>query len=195
MKNNSICPVCEEGTLHVLVETNSVEYKSQKKELALHYSECDCCGSDITTAEQSRKNKQLMTEFKKQVDGLLTGKELKKIRIELGLTQAEAAKTFGGGPVAFSKYEADDVAQSEAMDKLLRVSQAVPDAFSYLRNGVCTKAIFEQVQVSYENTWVKLDIVNLGQQKKPKNVQKLRVVSTNNNYKDETYGQPMALAQ
>ena len=81
------------------------------------------------------------------------------------------------------------------MDKLLRVSQAVPDAFSYLRNGVCTKAIFEQVQVSYENTWVKLDIVNLGQQKKPKNVQNLRVVSTNNNYKDEAYGQPMALAQ
>lgn len=195
MKNNSICPVCEEGTLRVLVETNSVEYKSQKKDLALHYSECDCCGSDITTAEQSRKNKQLMTEFKKQVDGLLTGKELKKIRIELGLTQAEAAKTFGGGPVAFSKYEADDVAQSEAMDKLLRVSQAVPDAFSYLRNGICIKAIFEQVQAGYENTWVKLDIVNLGQQKKPKNVQKPRVVSTNNNYKNEAYGQPMALAQ
>jgi HTH-type transcriptional regulator/antitoxin MqsA len=39
---------------------------------------------------------------------------------------------FGGDPVAFSKYEADDVTQSDAMDKLLRVVSFVPAVFAYL---------------------------------------------------------------
>jgi HTH-type transcriptional regulator/antitoxin MqsA len=194
MKDNSICTVCEEGTLHEQIETNSVEFKSQNKELPLHFSECDCCGSDIATPEQSRKNKQLMTEFKKQVDGLLTGRELKKIRLGLGLTQAEAAKTFGGGPVAFSKYEADDVAQSEAMDKLLRVSQAVPDAFSYLTNGNCFKVSNNQMHMSSEATWITLDRAK-SQVKNQKRTSHLRVISSNNICSGDAYDQLMAVGQ
>ncbi|MBW6086689.1 hypothetical protein KZ779_20740 [Escherichia coli] len=38
-----------------------------------------------------------------------------------------------GGPKAFSKYESDDVIQSEAMDKLMRLAAEVPDAFKRLR--------------------------------------------------------------
>ena len=34
--------------------------------------------------------------------------------------------------MAFSKYESDDVAQSEAMDKLLRLAETVPAAFEHL---------------------------------------------------------------
>ena len=58
----------------------------------MHYSECDCCGSEITLPEQSRTNKRLMIAFKKEVDGLLTGSQLKDLRNTLGLTQAEAAR-------------------------------------------------------------------------------------------------------
>jgi transcriptional regulator with XRE-family HTH domain len=43
------------------------------------------------------------------------------LRKRYGLNQQQAARLFGGGPVAFSKYENDDVAHSEAMDKLLRL--------------------------------------------------------------------------
>lgn len=51
---------------------------------------------------------------------------------KLGLIQVDTTSLFGGGPVAFSKYEADDVTQSDAMDKLLRVVSFVPAAFAYL---------------------------------------------------------------
>ena len=37
----------------------------------------------------------------------------------------QAARLLGGGPVAFSKYENDDVAQSESMDNLLRLLRLV----------------------------------------------------------------------
>ena len=134
MKNTSVCSICEEGELHAQVGSNPVEYKNTHKELPMHYSECECCGSEITLPEQSRTNKRLMIAFKKEVDGLLTGSQLKELRNTLGLTQAEAARIFGGGPVAFSKYEADDVTQSEAMDKLLRVAHDVPAAFEYLNH-------------------------------------------------------------
>lgn len=68
--------------------------------------------------------------------GLLTGEEIRKIRSFLGITQNEAATIFGGGTVAFSKYENNDVIQSVSMDKLLRVASEVPEAFHVLARKV-----------------------------------------------------------
>ncbi|MFT4928139.1 MAG: HTH-type transcriptional regulator/antitoxin MqsA [Phenylobacterium sp.] len=132
MSAEHLCPICEAGQLSTHTEQNTVEYKGETTALTSHYSLCDGCGAQQSDALQLRTNKRLMAEFKKQVDGLLTGKEVRAIRQQLSLTQADAASLFGGGPVAFSKYEADDVAQSDAMDKLLRVASAVPAAFAYL---------------------------------------------------------------
>lgn len=130
------CPICEEGSLSERVEKNRVRYKGVEAELDLRFSVCDSCGSDQSDVRQTRLNKRYMVAFKKQVDGLLTGSEVKSVREKLGLTQSEAARIFGGGPVAFSKYESDDVAQSEAMDRLLRVAVEVPEAFEYLARRV-----------------------------------------------------------
>ncbi|PLY15326.1 MAG: type II toxin-antitoxin system MqsA family antitoxin [Sedimenticola sp.] len=130
--SNNLCPICGEGNLHPEVGKNPVEYKGQTTELDLHYSLCDACGSEQADATQTRVNKRLMIAFKKRVDGLLVGAEVRAVREKLGLSQAEAAQAFGGGPVAFSKYESDDVAQSEAMDKLLRLAAELPSAFDLL---------------------------------------------------------------
>jgi len=121
-ENNNICPICGEGQLHERVVHEETEYKEQKSLTPLYFSECDVCGSEQASAAQTRANKRAMIAFRKQVDGLLTGAEVRKIRERLRISQAEAAKIFGGGPVAFSKYESDDVTQSESMDKLLRLA-------------------------------------------------------------------------
>ncbi|MYL28155.1 MULTISPECIES: type II toxin-antitoxin system MqsA family antitoxin [Halomonadaceae] len=130
---NETCPVCEEGVLQEQVEANEVEYKGIKGQLPLHYAVCTECGSEQAGAAHALRNKRSMMAFRKEVDGLLKGTEMLSLRKQLGLTQAAAAKLFGGGPTAFAKYEADDVAQSFAMDRLLRVARDVPDAFAYLR--------------------------------------------------------------
>lgn len=132
-KKITACPFCEEGELEERVEKNPVEYNGVARELDLYYSFCKACGSDLGDGSQITRNKRLMTAFKKEVDGLLTGAEVRKIREALGISQVEATKIFGGGPVAFSKYEADDITQSEGMDKLLRVAHAVPQAYFYLQ--------------------------------------------------------------
>jgi len=60
------------------------------------------------------------------------GAELRALRDRLGISQAQAARLFGGGPVAFSTYENDDLAQSEAMDRLIRLAADVPQALRWL---------------------------------------------------------------
>lgn len=129
------CPICGEGRLHDQVVQEMSEYREHTGQTPLYFSVCDTCGSEQANADQVRANKRAMIAFKKQVDGLLTGAEVRAVRERLGLSQAEAARIFGGGPVAFSKYENDDVMQSEAMDKLLRLASAVPEAFARLKGG------------------------------------------------------------
>lgn len=129
---SKVCPVCEEGVLTIMEGCNKAEYRGVKESVSFYYAECDACGSEQADAALSLKNKRLMIAFHKRVDGLLTGEEIRELRGRLKLKQSEAAQVFGGGPTAFSKYESDDVTQSAGMDKLLRVADALPEAFRYL---------------------------------------------------------------
>jgi len=144
MKKTDICPICEEGNLKHIVEQNIAEYKGIEAPVALHYSECDACGSEQANAVDVRNNKRAMQAFKKEVDGLLTGAEIYATREYLGINQKQAANIFGGGKVAFSKYENDDVNQSDAMDRLIRVAKAVPAAFKWLAKNAGEDAIAEK---------------------------------------------------
>lgn len=127
-----ICQICAEGNLVDHVSYESVDYKGTTGKISMHFSVCDCCGSEQANEIQLRENKREMIRFKKNVDHLLSGEEIKAIRRKLQIKQSQAANIFGGGPVAFSKYENDDVAQSEPMDKLLRLTSAMPAAFIWL---------------------------------------------------------------
>lgn len=129
MDKKELCPICGEGHVTSHMEMIESEYKGQKKMLPSHYQLCDACHSDFAGAREGKLNKRAIMAFRKSVDGLLTGVEILALRKQYRLTQDQAAKLFGGGPVAFSKYENDDVAHSEAMDSLLRLIRRSPDAF------------------------------------------------------------------
>ena len=59
--------------------------------------------------------------------------EIRAIREYLGLSQAEAGKVIGGGPRAFTKYEAGTVKPSAAVVNALRHMQADPAAVGTLQ--------------------------------------------------------------
>ena len=96
MTNQSMCPVCEQGSLQFLVEKREVCYGGQKGMIDSLFSVCDSCGSELADADQVRQNKRAMIAFKKQVDGLLSGAEVKALRTRYGITQQQAAQIFGG---------------------------------------------------------------------------------------------------
>lgn len=129
---DQICPICATGRLHTHSEPIAVEHRGQQGTIESHYAVCDSCGSEQAGAVEARFNKRAMIAFKKQAQGLLTGSEVRELRKRWALSQEEAAKVFGGGPVAFAKYEADDVMQSDAMDKLLRLAADIPAALNKL---------------------------------------------------------------
>lgn len=129
MNEKEICPICGEGHLTDHVDQVETEYNGHTGKVPLHYQLCDVCMSESAGAVQMRANKRGMTAFRKQVDRLLSGSEILGLRKRYGLSQQQAAQLFGGGPVAFSKYENDDVAHSEAMDKLLRLVSRSETAF------------------------------------------------------------------
>ena len=83
--------------------------------LPLHYRLCNVCTSDFAGAKESKLNRRVLMAFRKRIDGLLKGAEITALRKQYQMTQGQAARLFGGGPVAFSKYENGDVAQSESM--------------------------------------------------------------------------------
>lgn len=129
MNDKELCPICGEGHVTDHVDQVESEYKGRTAMLPMHYQICDTCHSDFAGAAEGKKNKRAIMAFRKSVDGLLTGTEIVALRKKYQLTQDQAAKLFGGGPVAFSKYENDDVSQSEPMDSLLRLVRRSADAF------------------------------------------------------------------
>lgn len=54
-------------------------------------------------------------------------KELRRIRKKLGLSQKEAARIFGGGVNAFSRYERGEIEPSTSTIKLLRLLDKHPE--------------------------------------------------------------------
>lgn len=133
MNTQELCPLCGEGHVTAQVEQVENEYKGKSALLPQHFKQCDHCSSDFAGAAEAKLNKRALMAWRKEVDGLLTGEEIMALRHQYNLTQAQAAQLFGGGPVAFSKYENDDVAQSGAMDTLLRLVRRSPEAFRALQ--------------------------------------------------------------
>ena len=62
--------------------------------------------------------------------------EIRAIRERLGLSQAEAGKLLGGGPSAFTKYEAGTLKPAASLVNLLRVLDADPAAITTLGGHV-----------------------------------------------------------
>ena len=63
----------------------------------------------------------------------ISPEEIRAIRTDLGLSQVEAGKLLGGGPRAFTKYEAGAVKPAASVVTLLRLLEANPDMINVLR--------------------------------------------------------------
>lgn len=120
------CSMCGSTSVTQHVETEKIAYKKSFLQVPMHYSLCADCGHEFVPAEQIKINDKAVLAAKRTADGLLSPEEIYSIREALGLTQAQAAEAFGGGRNAFSKYERGEVAQSEPMDKLLRLVSRMP---------------------------------------------------------------------
>lgn len=120
------CPFCKSVNVRTFVAQDEHLIDGAAVLVPAQSRACDDCGAVFGNGADMRFNARAMRAATKRARNLLTGEEVRAIRERLGLTQTKAAGLFGGGPVAFSKYESDDVAQSEGMNMLLRLIDLHP---------------------------------------------------------------------
>lgn len=157
------CPVCGKGPLKPRTYGRDMDHKGVRISVeGLQYDFCPDCDAEITSPAQMDHNAALVRSAfiqerarVKAEQHLLTGTAIRAIREQLGVTQKQAAKIFGGGPTAFSKYEAEDIVQSVAMDKLLRVAAAVPEAARWLVKEV-GEHVSPQLRISIKTVFVEV---------------------------------------
>ena len=123
------CPVCEQGQL--TPETYDDEFLHNGNPIRVRGLErhlCSACSAQPIFPEQIKRNQIRIADAKRTVDGLLPADEIRRVREFAHISQSQAARIFGGGANAFSKYERGEVVQSVAMDVLLRLIRDIPGA-------------------------------------------------------------------
>jgi HTH-type transcriptional regulator/antitoxin MqsA len=126
--NMHTCPSCGHSSLHAIEVFEDLLFRGIDLSVRASKTQCQDCGYAFESDDQQEANLDAArVAFKAEstaaraAKGLLNGKEIRAIREQMGLTQKEAAELLGGGPVAFSKYENNEIMQSVAMDRLLRL--------------------------------------------------------------------------
>ena len=130
---NNKCAECGSLDFEVHIEPDEFQRNGHSYTADVEYSVCRQCGDEVIFTEQIKRNDCILRDAWRKIDGLLTAQEIVALREKLGLTQQEAAKVFGGGVNAFSKYERSEVIQSVAMDKLMRLALEMPAVLSQLK--------------------------------------------------------------
>ena len=121
------CPICGIGSVRERVGPEIFEYKGQTITISDYVThECSECRESIVDNAALRKSGRKLRDFQREVDGFLTGHQIKAIRTKLNLTQEELADIVGGGLKSVARYESGQVCQSKGMDNLLRILDAYP---------------------------------------------------------------------
>ncbi len=127
------CPTCGTGNLVAAVRDVPYIYKGRRTAIkAVKGKFCDNpkCREVVMALDESTRTSKTMLEFNKKVNaGLTPIALLAQVRRQFNLSQQDAARVFGGGPNAFSRYESGKTKPPVALVKLFRVLSKHPDLF------------------------------------------------------------------
>lgn len=124
--DGSPCPMCK-GNLKSKNITETFTYKGKSFDYPNYIVHvCEKCGEEFVGDTTMKQSARKLRDFYREVDGLLTASEIKRIRVKLGRSQEELSSLLGGGLKAFARYENSDIIQAESMDNLLRILDEKP---------------------------------------------------------------------
>lgn len=120
------CPFCESTRL--TEQDEIAEFNDRKNGVRLPYykvlTECLDCSERFESPTQRLENGKRIAEARSVARGAPTAAEIRKLRKDWGMTIAEAGALFGGGEIAFAKYEKGEIVPVQSMSKLLRLAIA-----------------------------------------------------------------------
>lgn len=129
------CPAC--GAAKLVRDTRDLThtYKGQTTTIpGVRGQFCPACGEAVLDVAASARVSAAMLDFNKQVNASIVDPAfIASVRKKLALDQREAAKIFGGGVNAFSRYENGKTKPPLALVKLLRVLDRHPELLDEVR--------------------------------------------------------------
>lgn len=140
------CPTCGIGNL--ILDTRDMPYTYKGKSTTIKGVTGRYCGNPecrevVMGMGESIRTTQEMLAFNKKVNAKLTPIDLlANVRQRFKLTQQQAARVFGGGANAFSRYESGKTKPPLALVKLFRILDKHPDLFQEISsmNAAARKA-------------------------------------------------------
>ena len=124
------CSKCG-STLVKQSRKEEITHKGKKHYIDVAVLRCPKCKREIDFSDEERKKEKI--RLQRLADGFLTDEDIKRIRKKLGLTQKQIAEKLGVGEKNFARYENLSVRQIKAMDNLLRILDAYPEAIEVLK--------------------------------------------------------------
>jgi len=127
------CSKCRQSTVEPsrIDYTASVEHDGRAYEVripALDVPKCRNCGTLVMTETVNRQ----ISEALREAAGLLSPKEIRSQREQLGLTQRQLAGRLGVAEATLSRWETGAQIQQRSLDRFLRAYFAVAELRSYL---------------------------------------------------------------
>tara|TARA_B100000609_G_scaffold197123_1_gene193934 strand:+ start:1443 stop:1991 length:549 start_codon:yes stop_codon:yes gene_type:complete len=140
MKDGAKCTICGGGVLHETKVDEVLRYKGQSKELTgLTAYLCDTCEDGFFDKESEKHMNKQFADLKREVEGLLTSDEIKRIRKTHALSQEHFSELLGMSPKTIARYENGIVVQSPGVDRMLRMIRDIPQNMSFLRDLLSKK--------------------------------------------------------
>lgn len=127
------CPTC--GTMMRRTQaalTSSVNGEELRVPNISHLR-CPKCGEGLFSLQEAEALRLGAFAIYRKKYGLLSADEIRAVREQHGLTQAELAQLLRLGGNTLSRWEAGRNVQSAAMDVLLRLIRDLPGSLQYLR--------------------------------------------------------------
>ena len=134
VRPDDACPTC--GTMMRRTQeavTSSVNGEAIRVSNVSHLR-CPKCGEGLFSLQEAEALRLGAFDIYRRTHGLLSADEIRAIREQYALTQAELARLLRLGGNTISRWEAGRNVQTAAMDVLLRLIRDLPGSLEYLRD-------------------------------------------------------------
>ncbi|WP_082938605.1 type II TA system antitoxin MqsA family protein [Mitsuaria sp. 7] len=131
-RNKPVCPNCGSTRLKSMVFEETYRPRGAEVVVKLLGTKCAACGHEAGTWSQHDENMRRLAARKSFYDGLLMGEEIVALRKRYGLTQQAAARIFGKGKIAFSRYENEASYPDDSTTLMLQAAIEMPRFIKWL---------------------------------------------------------------
>ena len=126
------CPACGTIMLPSTTDLSALVNEEKVTVSGIAHLRCPACDEVLLAFESAKALQERGVDLYRRAHGLLGADEIRALRQQLGLTQAQFAALLHLGQNTVSRWESGRNVQSGAMDLLLKVIRDVPGTLGYL---------------------------------------------------------------